>query len=283
MVKRRFAWTHVEVAVIGQGTWMMEGNAEKERLAIESLRVGLDLRMNHVDTAELYGDGRVEELVGEAILSRRDEVFLASKVLPSHASFEGALRACEHSLKRLRTDWLDLYMLHWPGNYPIRETMRAMEKLVSEGMIHFIGVSNFNVEELAAAEHALSNERLVCDQVLYHLGERGVERRLLPYCVKQKIAVVGYAPYGHGKFPSPSSRGGQVLAEIAERHGRTPRQTALNFLTRNPHVFTIPKAGRPEHVRENAGGTGWKLTSEEIAAIERAFPVPDHDVPLGIL
>jgi diketogulonate reductase-like aldo/keto reductase len=283
MTKRKFSWAGINVPVIGQGTWMMEGSREVEKRAVEALRLGLDLGMTHIDTAELYGDGRVEELVAEAITGRRDEVFLASKVMPSNASFEGTLRACERSLKRLRTDWLDLYMLHWPGNHPIRETMRAMEKLVDEGLIRFIGVSNFDVEELMAAESALRNERMASNQVLYHLGDRGIERRLLPYCARREIAVVAYSPFGHGNFPSPDSIGGRVLAEIAERHGRTPRQVALNFLTRHPSVFTIPKTTRPERVRENAGGVGWALTREEIAAIDRAFPAPDYDVPLGVV
>jgi len=283
MIKRKFSWAGINVPVIGQGTWMMEGSREVEKRAVEALRLGLDLGMTHIDTAELYGDGRVEELVAEAITGRRDEVFLASKVMPSHASFEGTLRACERSLKRLRTDWLDLYMLHWPGNHPIRETMRAMEKLVEEGLIRFIGVSNFDVEDLMAAESALRNERMASNQVLYHLGDRGIERRLLPYCARREIAVVAYSPFGHGNFPSPNSIGGRVLAEIAERHGRTPRQVALNFLTRHPSVFTIPKTTRPERVRENAGGVGWALTREEITAIDRAFPAPDYDVPLGVV
>jgi len=283
MIKRKFSWAGINVPVIGQGTWMMEGSREVEKRAVEALRLGLDLGMTHIDTAELYGDGRVEELVAEAITGRRDEVFLASKVMPSHASFEGTLRACERSLKRLRTDWLDLYMLHWPGNHPIRETMRAMEKLVDEGLIRFIGVSNFDVEDLMAAESALRNEQMASNQVLYHLGDRGIERRLLPYCARREIAVVAYSPFGHGNFPSPNSIGGRVLAEIAERHGRTPRQVALNFLTRHPSVFTIPKTTRPERVRENAGGVGWTLTREEIAAIDRAFPAPDYDVPLGVV
>jgi len=283
MTKRKFSWAGINVPVIGQGTWMIEGRREVEKRAVEALRLGLDLGMTHIDTAELYGDGRVEELVAEAITGRRDEVFLASKVMPSHASFEGTLRACERSLKRLRADWLDLYMLHWPGNHPIRETMRTMEKLVAEGLIRFIGVSNFDVEDLMAAESALRNERMASNQVLYHLGDRGIERRLLPYCARREIAVVAYSPFGHGNFPSPDSIGGRVLAEIAERHGRTPRQVALNFLTRHPSVFTIPKTTRPERVRENAGGMGWALTREEIAAIDRAFPAPDYDVPLGVV
>jgi diketogulonate reductase-like aldo/keto reductase len=283
MIFRKFGSTGQRVSVIGQGTWMIEGDPDRERRAIETLRLGIDLGMTHIDTAEMYGDGRVEELVGEAIAGRRDQVFLASKVLPSNASFDGTQRACERSLKRLRADRLDLYMLHWPGEHPIRETMRAMEKLVTEGLIRFVGVSNVDVEELAAAENALRHERMAADQVLYNLEERGIERRLLPYCERREIALVAYSPFGHGKFPSSWSVGGRVLALIAERHGRTPRQVALNFLTHHPGVFAIPRATRPEHAIENAGSVGWNLTDEDTAMIDRAFPVPDHDVPLAVL
>jgi diketogulonate reductase-like aldo/keto reductase len=276
---RDFGPTENQVAVIGQGTWNIDSGDIAS--AITTLELGLDLGMNHIDTAEMYGPA--EEIVGEAIAGRRDEVFLASKVLPSNASYEGTLRACERSLRRLKTDWLDLYMLHWPGSYPIRETMRAMEKLVSEGAIHCIGVSNFDLDDLKAAERALSNEPMTANQVLYHLGDRGIERRLLPYCAEREIALVGYAPFGHGDFPSPQSAGGRLLAAIGERHGRTARQVALNFLTRHPDVFTIPKTTHPERARENAGGAGWRLTPEEIAAIDRAFPAPAFDVPLGVL
>lgn len=280
MLRRKFGWTGVDVPVIGQGTWKIEGGRDTERQAVEALRLGLDLGMTHIDTAEMYGRGRVEELVAEAIAGRRDEVFLVSKVMPDNASYEGTLRACERSLKRLRTGWLDLYLLHWPSSYPIGDTMRAMEELIARGLVRFIGVSNFDVEGLRGAEGALSRERLACDQVLYHLGYRAIERRLLPYCAKRGMAVVGYSPFGQGDFPSPRSAGGRVLAEVAKRHGRTPRQVALNFLTRHPSVFTIPKAVRPEHVRENSGGVGWDLTEDDITAIDRAFPVPDQHSPL---
>ena len=283
MLKRKFGWTGVEAPVIGQGTWMIEGGRETESRAVEALRLGLDLGMTHIDTAEMYGDSHTEELVAEAIAGRRDQVFLVSKVLPSNASYEGTLRACERSLRRLKTDWLDLYLLHWPGSHPIIETMRATEKLVAEGLVRFIGVSNFDVEELKEAEGALKNERMACNQVLYHLGERGIERRLLPYCNERRIAVVGYAPFGHGSFPSPRSAGGRVLAEIAKRHGRTPRQVALNFLTRHSCIFTIPKTTHPDRVKENSGGVGWELTADELAAIDHAFPTPDHDTPLGMI
>jgi diketogulonate reductase-like aldo/keto reductase len=260
------------------GTWMIDDNGRRtnRQQVIELLQLGMDLGMTHIDTAEMYGNGRVEELVGEAIAGRREEVFLASKVWPSNASYEGALRACARSLRRLKTEWLDLYLLHWPSHrYPIQETMRAMEKLVAEGMIRFIGVSNFDIQGVKAVEQALSNTRLACNQVQYHLADRTVESYLLPYCVKHQIAVVGYSPFGHGAFPSPSSAGGMVLAEIAKRHGCTPRQVALNFLTRYPSLFTIPKAARAEHIRENSRADGgWKLTEDDIAAIDRAFPPP---------
>jgi diketogulonate reductase-like aldo/keto reductase len=272
MEQRTFAWTGCDIPVIGQGTWEIKSP--------DALRVGLDLAMTHVDTAEMYG---TEEIVAEAIAGRRGEVFLASKVLPSNASYKGTLRACEQSLQRLQTDYLDLYMLHWAGSHPIGETMRAMEKLVASHMIRFIGVSNLDVEALQAAESALRHERLAANQVLYHLGDRGIERRLLPYCRDRQIAIVAYSPFGHKSFPSPRSPGGRVLAEIAERRGKTVRQVVLRWVTRDPNVFTIPKASNAAHVRENAGGAGWQLDEQDLAEIDRAFPAPDRDVPLGMI
>lgn len=284
MIKRKFGWTDVNVPIIGQGTWMIEGNnKDTESRAIETLKVGLDLGMTHIDTAEMYGNGHTEELVAQAIIERRDKVFLVSKVLPSNASYEGTIKACKRSLKRLKTDWLDLYLLHWPSSYPITETMRAMEKLVAEGLIKYIGVSNFDIEELKEAEQALKNEQMASNQVLYHLGNRGIERRLLPYCTEKGIAVVGYAPFGHGDFPSPQSAKGQISEEISKQHNRTARQVALNFLTRHDNVFTIPKTTRSERVKENSEGVGWKLTENDIMAIDKAFPAPTYDTPLGII
>ncbi len=276
-VKRKFGWTGVDVPLIGMGTRAIErmDRNTNRRQMIDVLRLGIDLGMTHVDTAEMYGNGRVEQLVAEAIADRRQKVFLVSKVWPSNASYEGTLRACEGSLTRLGTDWLDLYLLHWPSNrYPIEETMRAMEKLVAEGMVKFIGVSNFDTEGLKAAQDALSDEKLACNQVQYHLGDRSIERDLLPYCAKRDIAIVGYSPFGHGNFPCPQTPRGMVLADISKRYNRTPRQIALIFLTRYRNVFTIPKSGRSEHIRENSGGDGgWKLKEEDISAIDCAFPM----------
>lgn len=283
MIQRKFGWTGVDVPIIGQGTWMIDGDSEVESRALQTLRLGLDLGMNHIDTAEMYGEGHVEELVGEAVAGRRDEIFLVSKVLPSNASYDGTLKACERSLKRLKTNWLDLYLLHWRGSYPLSETMRAMEKLVAEGLVKYIGVSNFDVEDLVEAEQVLQTEQIACNQVLYNLRDRGIEPRLLPYCSKKRIAVVGYAPFGHGNFPSPSSREGKLLIEIGRRHNRTPKQVALTYLTRHPSTFTIPKTTRLERVKENSGGVGWQLTEDEVNMIDRAFPVPPPGTPLGVI
>lgn len=283
MTQRPFGWTGVHVPVIGQGTWMIEGSAEAERRAMDALLAGIDLGLTHIDTAEMYGSGRAEEIAGKAIAGRRDELFLVSKVLPSNASYDGTLRACERSLRRLGTERLDLYLLHWESNHPIGETMRAMERLIDTGQIRFVGVSNFDVDQVRAAQAALRNHQLASNQVLYNLGERGIERKLIPYCQEQGIALVAYTPFGREKFPRPNSPCGRILEEIAKRHGRTVRQVILNFLTRLDGVFTIPKAGNVEHTRENAGALGWALPAEDVAAIDRAFPAPTRDVPLAML
>jgi diketogulonate reductase-like aldo/keto reductase len=257
--------------------------SDPEDRAVDALRLGIDLGMTLIDTAEMYGNGRAEEIAGTAIAGRpREALFIVSKVLPSNASYDGTRRACERSLRRLGIERLDLYLLHWPGSHPIAETMRGLESLVREGMTRLIGVSNFDVDDLRRALRALKNEKLACNQVLYHLGDRGIERKLIPYCREQGIAVMGYSPFGHRSFPKASSQGGRVLAEVAARNGKTPRQVVLNFLTRDA-VFAIPKSGNPEHVRENAGAMGWRLQNGDLAAIGGAFPAPDHDVPLGMI
>ncbi|MDQ7820470.1 MAG: aldo/keto reductase [Armatimonadota bacterium] len=279
MIRRPLGWTGVPVPVIGQGTWQMERDG---RRAVAALRAGLDAGMTHIDTAEMYGAGRVEEIVGEAIAGRRHEVFLASKVLPEHATFPGVLRACEGSLRRLRTEWLDLYLLHWPSTHPLEETVRAFERLVREGKIRFYGVSNFDVPDLEGAVAVAGEGRVACNQVLYHLGERAIEHAVLPWCEARGIAVVGYSPFGSGAFPSPRSRGGRVLEEIARARGATSRQVALAFLVRRPSLFTIPKSSSVEHVRENAGAGDLVLTAEETARIEEAFPAgpPRRTLPV---
>ncbi len=269
MQQRAFGWTGIPVAAIGQGTW----NLERDRpSAVAALRAGLDAGMTHVDTAEMYGDGRVEEIVAEAIAGRREEIFLVSKVLPSHARFADVLTACDASLQRLRTDRLDCYLLHWLDRAPLEDTIAAFERLVADGKLRSWGVSNFDEEELERAVAIAGPRRVACNQVLYHLEERAIEHRVVPACARHDVAVVGYSPFGSGRFPGPRSAGGRLLAEVAAAHGATPRQVALAFLVRDPRLFTIPKAGSAEHARENAGAADLVLTAEEIRRIDRAFP-----------
>ncbi len=271
MQTRRFGWTGIPVPVIGQGTWKLESDDPSE--AIAALQAGLDLGMTHVDTAELYGGGVVESLVGQAIAGRRDELFLVSKVVPDHASRSGTVRACEASLTRLGTDHLDCYLLHWRGRHPLEDTFDAFEQLVREGKIRHWGVSNFDQDDLDEALEVAGPRRIACNQVLYNLRARDIEGRVLPWCVEHEAAVVGYSPFGSGDFPSAHSRGGKLLAEIARAHRATPHQISLAFLIRDPHVFTIPKTVRVSRVRENAAAADLRLTQEEIARIEEAFPL----------
>lgn len=286
MIEYKFGWTNADVPVIRQGTWMIESNREYDatNFAIESLQLGLDLGMTHIDTAEMYGNGTVEEIIGESIKGRREEVFLVNKVLPSNSSYNGTIKACERSLNRLKTDWLDLYLIHWSSSeYPVHETIRAMEKLVRDGKIRYIGVTNFNVKDLIEAEKSLRDKTIACNQVLYNPNSRGIERKLLPYCNSKKIAVVGYSPFGHGNIPPLQSDKGQLLAEIAEHHQRTPYQIILNFIINQVKIFTIPKTIDPKRIKENSESIDWNLTIDEITEINRIFLVPSRDIPLDMI
>ena len=282
MERRRFGSSARDVAVIGQGTWYIEQG--DPALAVEALRRGLDLGMTHIDCAELYGSGRAEELVGEAIAERRDEVFLVSKVLPSHASRSGVVAACERSLVRLRTDRLDCYLLHWRGRDPLYETIAGFERLQRDGKILSWGLSNFDVPDLEEMRAITGNRRPACNQVLYHLDERAIEHAVLPWCEENGIAVVAYSPFGHnGGFPGPRTARGRVLKEIAEAHGASARQVALRFLVRRPQVFTIPKASNPEHAADNARAGDLRLSDAELARIDDAFPPGRHARTLPML
>ncbi len=271
MQRHPFGPQRTNVPVIGEGTWYIEQAPRDD--AISAIRACLDAGMTHVDTAELYGSGRSEEIVGEAIAGRRDEVFLVSKVMPQNASRAGTVAACEASLRRLRTDRLDCYLLHWRGRHPLAETIAAMEALVAGGKIGAWGVSNFDADDLAEAEGIAGPGRIACNQVLYHLEERGIEHAVIPWCEAHDVAVVGYSPFGHDSFPAPDSAGGKVLAAVAARHGATPRQVALAFLVRRPSLFTIPKTARAKRVAENAAAGDLVLTAGDIARIDAAFPV----------
>ncbi|MDA9475562.1 oxidoreductase [Bradyrhizobium sp. CCBAU 65884] len=268
MNTKLFGKIGANVSVIGQGTWYLDHGDRKR--AIAALQRGLDLGMTHIDTAEMYGDA--ELVIADAITGRRDEVFLVSKVLPSNASRRGTITACERSLKRLKTDHLDCYLLHWRGSYPLEDTVAAFEELVKSGKIKSWGVSNFDADDLDEILDVAGEGRIACNQVLYHLKERAIEHAVIPWCEQHGVAVVAYSPFGHDDFPDARSKGGAVLERIAEARRVTPRQVALSFLTRATTVFAIPKASSPEHARENAAAGDLALTKDEISALDAAFP-----------
>ena len=255
-------------SVIGQGTWYLD-RGDRTR-AIAALQRGIDAGMTHIDTAEMYGDA--ELVIADAIAGRREQTFLVSKVLPSNASRRGTITACERSLKRLKTDYLDCYLLHWRGSYPLADTVAAFEDLVAAGKIRSWGVSNFDVDDLDELRAVSGKGRIACNQVLYHLQERAIEHAVIPRCEQYGVAVVAYSPFGHNDFPSPRSPGGAVLQQIAEAHKATPRQVALGFLTRSPSVLAIPKASSAEHAAENALAGELTLSTAEVAALDKAFP-----------
>ena len=268
MRQRGFGGTGRDVAVIGQGTWRLDDDDRARALA--ALRAGLDAGMTHIDTAEMYGD--VEPLVAEAIAGRRETVFLVSKVLPSNASRAGTIAACERSLQRLGTDRLDGYLLHWPGSHPLEETIAGFETLKASGKILSWGLSNFDVDSLDAVLHLVGPGAIACNQVLYHLQERAIEHAVAPWCRRNGVALVAYSPFGSGAFPDPGSRGGRVLAGIAEAHATTPHAVALAFLTRHDGVFAIPKTASPDRAVANATAGDLMLSAPEIAALDAAFP-----------
>jgi diketogulonate reductase-like aldo/keto reductase len=272
--------TGESVAAIGLGTWNMGGREspdyrDDERL-IEAIRYAVELGMNHIDTAEMYAAGHAEELVGEAVKQfSRDEVFIATKVWPSNLRYEDVIRSCRRSLERLQLKYVDLYMVHWPNpRIPLQETMKAMEKLVKDGLIRYIGVSNFDVELLEEAMNALKREEIVANQVEYSLEAREVERELIPFCERNGITVTAYTPLGKGRIPAEAASNtprGKILAEMAQRYGKTPVQIALNWVIWRPNVITIPKAARKEHLEENAGAAGWRLAEEDYKRLSAAY------------
>jgi diketogulonate reductase-like aldo/keto reductase len=267
--QKKFGTNGPDVSVIGQGTWYLDRGDRKS--AVAALRRGIETGMTHIDTAEMYGDA--ELVIADAIAGLpREKLFLVSKVLPSNASRRGTITACERSLKRLKTDHLDCYLLHWRGSYPFQETVAAFDDLVAAGKIRSWGVSNFDADDLDELLHVAGNGKIACNQVLYHLQERAIEHGVIPWCERNGVAVVAYSPFGHDEFPSPRSKGGEVLQSIAHAHKATPRQVALAFLTRTPSVLAIPKASSADHAGENAGAGDLKLSAADIAALDTAFP-----------
>ncbi len=267
-----------EVIRLGQGTWYMGEDASKRQEEIKALQYGIELGMNVIDTAEMYGDGSSEKLVGEAIRGKRENVFLISKVLPWHASSKGTIAACEGSLQRLKTDHLDLYLLHWQGEYPFEETLEGMMELIRQGKIRRWGVSNMDVDEMEKFYSITNGDTCAANEVLYNLSRRGVEYDLLPWCKKKKLPVIAYSPIEQGRILN-----NEALMDIADKHQVTPSQVALNWVLRNPDVIAIPKAGRVEHVESNYKCLSLVLDSEDYQALDRAFPPPTQKKRLEML
>jgi diketogulonate reductase-like aldo/keto reductase len=266
-----------KVPVLGLGTWRM-GERKSERAAeVGAIRLAIDLGITLIDTAEMYGDGGAEEEIAEAIAGRRDGLYIVSKVYPHNASRAGAIAACERSLKRLKTDRLDLYLLHWPGSVPLAETVAAFESLQKAGKIRNWGVSNFDtadMEELASAKHG---GNCASNQVLYHLGSRGIEWRLLDTCRKTNVMVMAYSPLGQGPLLRKPA-----LKKVADKHGVDPAAIALAWVLRQPSVVAIPKAVRPEHVRANMKALDLSLDADDLEALDAAFPPPKGKTPLDV-
>jgi len=268
--------TSESIPEVGMGTWGMGGgmrsDSSHDSEAVEALRLGLDLGMTFVDTAEMYGAGHSEEVVSKALEDWRRPVFVASKVSPSHFAHDALLRSAKSSLDRLRVKRIDLYQLHWPNSrIPIAETMKAMEKLVRDGLVRHIGVSNFSVDQTREAQAALSKEEIVSNQVEYSLVDRSVEEEILPYCQREKLTLIAYSPLGQGRI-ARGGRGGPflVLDEIAARLGKSRSQVALNWLIHHDSIVVIPKASDKTHVMENAAASGWKLSAKDFEQIDRA-------------
>jgi diketogulonate reductase-like aldo/keto reductase len=267
------------VPVLGQGTWGMGERPERRAEEIEALRMGIDVGMTLIDTAEMYGGGATEMLVGDAIQGRRDEVFLVSKVLPNHATRRGTITACEASLRRLQTDRLDLYLLHWrEEDTPLDETLDAFDELRRSGKIRGWGVSNFDVPDMAELEAMRPPKVPATDQVLYNLTRRGIEFDLLPWCQARAIPIMAYSPIEQGRL-----LGDRTLRRIADRQDATPAQIALAWVLRQPEVIAIPKASTIDHVRENRGALEIRLTADDLDELDRAFPPPSRKIPLEML
>ncbi|MBV9150200.1 MAG: aldo/keto reductase [Alphaproteobacteria bacterium] len=266
------------VPAFGQGTWHMGEDRRRAGEEAASLTLGIELGMTLLDTAEMYGSGRAEEIVAEAAHGQRDQLFIVSKVLPYNASQKGTIEACERSLKRLKTDRIDLYLLHWRGSVPLAETLGAFARLQRDGKIRHHGVSNFDLDDMQEWVALAGGESVAANQILYNLQRRGPEWELIPWCRERHITIMAYTPLGQGRMLQ-----NRTLGEIAGRHGATPAQVALAWLLRRNGTMVIPKASRPEHVRENRGALDIKLTADDLAALDRAFPPPQGSTALGML
>ena len=268
--------TRESIPVVGLGTWGIGGemsqDSSRDNAGILALRLGLDLEMKFIDTAEMYAAGHSEEVVARALEGRRDGVFVASKVSPRHFAYDDVLAAAKRSLKRLGLKQMDLYQLHWPSpKIPLSETMRAMEKLVSDGLTRYIGVSNFSVEQMREAQQSLSHEKIASNQIEFSLIDRSAEARILPYCQKEGLTLIAYSPLGQGKIPRGRGSSFKILDEIAGKLGKSRNQVALGWVLQHDSVVAIPKAADPEHLKENAEVADWKLDEENYQRLAKAF------------
>lgn len=267
-----------EVPALGLGTWRIGDSRSQRAEEIATLRLGLDLGLTLIDTAEMYGSGRSEELIGEAIAGRRDEVFLVSKVLPSNATRRSTIAACEQSLRYLKTDRIDLYLLHWPGSVPLQETLQGFEALIAAGKIRYWGVSNFDLADMEEVVSLPGGAAVATNQVLYNLSRRGIEWDLLPWLRERSIPVMAYSPIEQARLLRNAR-----LNDFARRHGMTAAQVALAWLLRTDDVIVIPKTSHRERLRENVAALEHPLSAEQLAELDRLFPPPKGPTPLEIL
>ena len=268
------------VSRLGQGAWRIGEDRRKRAEELLALNVGLDLGLNLIDTAEMYGNGLSEELIAGVITGRREQVYLVSKVLPENASRRGTIAACERSLKRLQTDYLDLYLLHWRGSVPLQETLEAFTALRERGSIRHFGVSNFDVADLEEAATLPGGQDVATNQVLYNLEQRGIDWDLLPWCRERALPLMAYSPLGSD---SHRLRRHPVLKAMAARRGATPARVALAWLLRQPDVVVIPKASSEAHMRDNHAALELELKAEELAELDRTFPPPKRAAPLAMI
>ena len=276
-MKKAHLSTGRDIPILGQGTWRMGENSSQKDAEIAALRLGLDIGMSLIDTAEMYGEGGAEEVVGEAIKNRRQEVYLVSKVYPHNASQKGTVAACERSLKRLKTDCIDLYLLHWRSSIPLSETLEAFEFLKKAGKIRDYGVSNFDADDMKKAINLPNGKQIVTNQVLYNLARRGIEWDLLPWSRQHNIPIMAYSPIEQQAILNNS-----VLKTVASRHNATPAQIGLAWLLQQQGIIAIPKASNPEHVKENSAALDIKLTQEDLDELDKAFPPPNRKMSLAI-